>query len=144
MNELSNNIFEEMDTVTISTFQLIDYYIQNNLLEPYLSITGAIPEKIENAIVNIKDAVRRISFGEDRRDLLGAEIDKQFDKEVFKSFIQEQHKIVKQELLTINEILEESKLNLNKQIQLTTEDLSIYRLLKSPEKIQKVCAKRIG
>lgn len=137
LNELTNNIFEDIDTVTISTFQLIDYYIQNNLLEPYISITGAIPEKLEEAIIKIKDAVRRISFGEDRRDLLGAEIDKQFDKTVFKSFIQEQHKIVKEEIATIKEILEESKLKLNKQIQLTTEDLSIYRLLKSPEKYKR-------
>jgi hypothetical protein len=137
LNELSNNIFEDIDTVTISTFQLIDFYIQNNLLEPYLSITGSIPEKLDNTIIKIKDAVRRISFGEDRRDLLGAEIDKQFDKEVFKTFIQEQHKIVQEEISTIKEILKESKLDLNKQIQVTTEELSIYRLLKSPDKYKR-------
>ncbi|MCD4731528.1 MAG: hypothetical protein K8R74_13070 [Bacteroidales bacterium] len=137
LNELTNSIFEDIDTVTISTFQLIDFYIQNNLLEPYLSITGSIPEKLDNTIIKIKDAVRRISFGEDRGDLLGAEIDKQFDKKIFKTFIQEQHKIVQEEISTIKEILKESKLNLNKHIQLTTEDLSIYRLLKSPDKYKR-------
>lgn len=137
LNELTNKIFEDIDTVTISTFQLIDYYIQNNLLEPYLSITASIPEKLDNTIIKIKDAVRRISFGEDRKDLLGAEIDRQFDKEVFKAFILEQHLIVKEEISAINEILDKSKLDINKQIQLTTEDLSIYRLLKSPDKYKR-------
>jgi len=140
-NDLTNLIFEDTETVKISTFQLVDFYVQNNLLEPLVNITSSLSEDLNNHIIKIKDAVRRVSFGDTKPDVLFEETERIYEKDDYSLFVNDQIDIVNEELHRINEKMEEVEKNLKKQIVLTNDELSIYRLLKNPDKYKRYLKK---
>jgi len=140
-NDLTNVIFEDTETVKIATFQLVDYYVQNNLLEPIVNIASAFPEDIDNFTVKIKDAVRRVSFGDSKPDTMFEESERIYEKEDFNLFVQDQLDIVNDEFKNIKKLVGEIKESLNKQMVLTNDELSIYRLLKDPDKYKRYLKK---
>ena len=140
-NDLTNVIFEDSDTIKISTFQLVDFYVQNNLLEPIVNIASSLPEELNNNIVKIKDAVRRVSFGDVKPDVMFEETERIYEKDDYGSFVEDQIEIINTEFLGIQEKMNEVKENLQRQIVLTNDELSIYRLLKNPDKYKRYLKK---
>ncbi len=151
LNEVTNIIFEEVNTVSISTYQLVDYYVQSNLLEPLLSITETLPADIHEATSKIKDTVRLISLGSIKTELLSTDDEVLYDldspesyrdRSDFVLFAEEQLKIIRKIVNHIKEIIESVQQELNEHITLTSDELSIYRLLKTPDKYKQYVIKR--
>jgi len=134
LNDITNNVFEEVDSVKISTFQLVDFYVQNNLLEPMVNLANSLPVDLYEAIIKIKDAVRRIGFGEGREDQLADETEALYDIESFSLFAREQLNIINANSQAIHSNVEKAEEKLLGQYEKTAEGLSIYHLLKTPDR----------
>jgi hypothetical protein len=144
LNDLTSLLFEEVDSVKISTYQLVDYYVQNNLLEHFVNLSGTLPEEINKSVTQIKDATRRISFGEGREDQIAEDSETIFDQETFSVFAREQLKIIESNLEAIKTTLQQAEDTLLTQYRNTTEGLSIYHLLKNPDKYRRYVSKTEG
>ena len=142
LNELSNIIYGDQKEINISTFQLVDYYVQNNLLEPFLSLTNKLPEDIYESINKIKDAIRLISIASSKSDLSEIEDDQIFEHSDLIKFCIEQKKVISEETERIKTILSDVKDQVNDLVVRTTDELSIHRLLKSPDKYKRYLKRR--
>jgi amino acid transporter len=137
LNELTNIVYDDLKEINISTFQLVDFYVQNNLLEPYLSLTNHLADDLYKSINKIKDAVRLISIGSSKSDLSEIEDGQLFEHKDLIQFSIEQKNIVKSETKKISSILIDVKHKIEDLVRQTTDELSINRLLKNPEKYKR-------
>jgi len=136
-SKLSNMLFEETESVKISIFQLVDFYIQYNLLEPMINSTAQLGENVLASMEKIRDILRRISFGKNKPEMLTEDADLFYDEKSFLDFVREQEKSVMEEIMGIKATLSNLDEDLDKTTQDVLNDLSIYRLLKTPEKYRR-------
>lgn len=137
LNELTNIVYGDSKEINISTFQLVDFYVQNNLLEPYLSLTNHLSEDLYKSINKIKDAVRLISIGSSKTDLSEIEDGQLFEHKDLIRFSIEQKNIIESEAKKVKSVLENIQSQIENLVNETAEELSINRLLKNPEKYKR-------
>ncbi|NOX45517.1 MAG: hypothetical protein GXO89_00885 [Chlorobi bacterium] len=144
-------MFTDFDTINISAYRLIDYYIQNNLLEPLLRITTTLSEEIHKSVSVVKHAIRLasvVSIHEDNTD--GAqefsydlgEIERFHSKGERAGFIARQNQIITAETKKIKESLERVSESLILQMNRSLDNLSVYRLVTTPDKFKNYVSKR--
>ncbi|MBT4970012.1 MAG: amino acid permease [Bacteroidetes bacterium] len=149
LKEAANIMDEELRTVSMATYQLVDFYVQQNLIEPLLRNTKNLPDKMQVSNNKIKDVLRLVSMGS-----LGSNSLQEYDpfleqggesfsdNESFLIFAKEQLKIIKNESNTMENELLEVQNHLNNQLKIAAEDLSIYQLLSNPEKYKSYLSKK--
>ena len=133
INEITNNQFDEQETIKIPVFRYADYLVQNDLIEPLVTSTNLLVRNIQQSVLKIEDAIRLMSLSARHdaspEDTIG------FEKE--KDIQNFQDELVKKIVLYTENIREEfeayRKAILNKQSQ-TGNELHLFRLTKSAEK----------
>ncbi len=62
VNEITNNQFEEPETIRVQVFRLVDYYVQNELVAPMVGALNQLVKDIHDALTRIEDASRLLSL----------------------------------------------------------------------------------
>ena len=149
--EIARLMFEDFETINISAYRLIDYYIQNNLLEPLLQITTALSDEIHQSVSVVKQAMRLasvVSIQEDDPDgthgfsFDSGEIGAFHSKAERVEFIVKQNRIITAETEKIKGSLEKVSESLILQMNRSLDNLSVYRLITTPDKFKNYVSKR--
>jgi amino acid transporter len=149
--EIARLMFEDFETINISAYRLIDYYIQSNLLEPLLQITSTLSEEIHQSVSSVKHAIRLSSImsiqDDDADGLQGfsfetGEIGSFNSLEEREAFITKQIQVINQETKKIEESLEKVSESLMLQMNRSLDNLSVYRLVTTPDKFKNYVSKR--
>jgi len=129
LNEFQERQFADIQIVTISTSRLLDYLIQEELIEPLQNLFGELPEQLQQVKSLINNTVRLISFSteslnenESEKNLLDF-IDEQLEKV---------NKTISESEGLQNEILKK----MDGYIVEVTEKLNLYSITKIAAKLK--------
>ncbi len=152
IKEPSELINGDLKPVKLSTYQIVDYHVQRNLFEALNRIRGTFPGTIYTSAGKIKNALRLVSIGNMNQEAKSSlEIVLREDDapgrfpgggEVFSDFVTEQLEVVEEELKKINIILDRLHEDLEQKISTTVGELSLARLLHTPDTYKQYIKKR--
>ncbi|MCD4698861.1 MAG: hypothetical protein K8S16_21730 [Bacteroidales bacterium] len=132
INELANKQFTEEKTVKIPVLRLVDYFIQNELIAPLVDSTNQLADNINKLVTKIEDAARLVSLsGKKESNIIGSESFENFDD--IESFAEEQQEKVDSNIQTIKIEFETYQKNILNQLNITSNELHLFRLSKATE-----------
>jgi len=132
-NELTNIQFQEVETVNLRAARLVDFYVQNKLIEPILNSINVLKSGIHQSVVKIKDSVRLISMSyikENSEEIVDELV---LTGDVLSS-VGEQQKEISDLIESINNKIASLRQEILANLDKTIEEFSVYRLISSPDK----------
>lgn len=131
-NELTNRQFDNIETLKLPVFRLVDTEVQNNVIAPLLHSIDKLTSDINQNVTKIEDAARLLSLAGQNENEILSEDEFAVSGNLADFLNDQQEKIA--DLLTnteksIQDFSEQIKINLKG----TTDEFHLFRLVKSAE-----------
>ncbi|HPE57532.1 MAG TPA: hypothetical protein PK904_14085 [Bacteroidales bacterium] len=135
------------ETIQIPVSRILDYHIQNLLMEPLHTNTFNLVQSIHEAATRVEDSVRLISLSSRKEQSDFALEDIEFVADMG-GFIKEQQAKIREQQKSIINLLETYERNIQNYSKEAADEFAVYRLIKSAESItqfspQKTAALRL-
>ncbi|MFH1296999.1 MAG: hypothetical protein ABIJ04_06970 [Bacteroidota bacterium] len=151
LKEPADLLSGEVNPTTLPTYQLVDYHVQSNLFESLHQIKGTLPQALYASAAKIRNSIRLVSIGNINPEATST-LEMVLREEVvpgmipgiegFPAFASEQSEIVKAEVNQLQDTIRHLNRDLAQQITTTTGELTVARLLKTPDIYKEYAKKR--
>lgn len=140
LGEFKEVQFENVVTIKVSTLRLIDFLIQENLLDPMRKLSSKLSFQLDKIITETNDIVRLIKLAEKKEE--EPENQETNATDDYDNFIRTQKDKIESLIKKTRDLLNETNTNINEQISTTNEKLSLYNILKYSGNIKQYIQKR--
>ncbi|MCB2220283.1 MAG: amino acid permease [Bacteroidetes bacterium] len=134
VNELTQSNQSDQETIDLPVSRIIDYHIQNLLMEPLHNNTAELIQSLHESVTRVEDSVRLISLSahETQTDIPGEDYEFVDDMQ---SFIHEQQSKIREQHEHIEKTMEDYFRTIHNHLKETLDEFPVYRLIRSIETI---------
>lgn len=125
---------DDTEIIQLQVSRILDYHIQNLLMEPLHTNTFNLVQSIHEAATRIEDSVRLISLSSRRDETDNMLEDVEFVEDM-SAFIRDQQLKIREQNETIKEQLDTFSRTIQNHLKETVDEFAVYRLIKSAESI---------
>lgn len=129
MADFSKNQFNSIDVIKISALRLLDYLVQNELIEPVRKIAEKLPERVQEINAKAQDIVRYVSFTLDSEELINSNTD-------LNTFFENQLNRVQNLIAEVEKLRTENTLRIKNHFNSTAEKLTLHSFNKTASNLK--------
>lgn len=129
-NELTNNLFDDAETLKLPVFRLVDINVQNNLIAPLVNANNELQESIQQTMNKVADSARLININLEDPERASHADAYDFSGD-YGDFLKEQKEKIQQHETYMREAISNFSQSIITHLKRTTDELNIYRMVKS-------------